>query len=112
MVSVALPKGINRRVFLSPTAERLPFLGSTLRDLASYTLILLDSDESSMNAKRILALFTGVRGIGILGSSYTRSCITTPERPQIRVDVGRSPTPQEGEIATPMDSYAGLWLGL
>src|SRR5215204_6833723 len=26
MVSVALPRGINRRVFLSPTAERLPFL--------------------------------------------------------------------------------------
>ena len=60
MVSVALARGINRRAFLSPTAERLPFSGNArfvgfppLRDLASYTLMLVHSEESEMKRSEI-----------------------------------------------------------
>src|SRR5215211_9010262 len=54
-------------------------------------------------------LFTGVRGIGILGSSHTRSCISAPATPEITLS--HTPLrPAPAELVTAVDRYACLWM--
>src|SRR5215213_1971735 len=56
-----------------------------------------------------LALFTKVRGIGILGSSYPECCISAPNAPEI--SLSRAPLrPGPLELVTPMDRYTELWM--
>jgi hypothetical protein len=56
-----------------------------------------------------LALFTGVRGIRILGSSLAGSWIRPRNTSRITSpDTPHSPAP--AELVTPMDEYAELWI--
>src|ERR671912_2292053 len=66
--------------------------------------------DSRSQPPAFMLLFTRERGIGILGSSYPRSCIPHPDTPRIAPpDAPHSPAPLE--LVTPMDRYARLRMG-
>jgi hypothetical protein len=53
-----------------------------------------------------LALFSGVRGIGLLGNSFAGSCIAHPNRPRITPENCPYRSVVIGHLATRLDRYS------
>src|SRR5688572_12546850 len=69
--------------------------------------IVANHDEAVMNAKQILSLFPRVRGIRILGSSYTRNWIT-PSNPTAHPSLDPRYKNRSRLLATRLDRYTGF----